>query len=222
MRKKLLSSILVITMAANLLTGCGSGKDSDTVSKEEASQEEGVIDKDTEPTQTEESADSNGEEITLHVRTYWSEGSLPNWASAIEKYESEHPGIRVELEYSPAGTDTMSKLRAEFLSGDTPDVVQCPKTYFNEFVDSGLVENLNKEYEENGWVSGEVLVNGSRNWDAPLTEATNPDADVYGVADYINNSVIFYNTGIFEELGLAEPSTLDELLECSKKLKDAG
>ena len=43
MRKKLLSSILVITMAANLLTGCGSGKDSDTVSKEEASQEEGVI-----------------------------------------------------------------------------------------------------------------------------------------------------------------------------------
>ncbi len=222
MRKKLLSSILVITMAANLLTGCGSGKDSDTVSKEEASQEEGVIDKDTEPTQTEESADSNGEEITLHVRTYWSEGSLPNWASAIEKYESEHPGIRVELEYSPAGTDTMSKLRAEFLSGDTPDVVQCPKTYFNEFVDSGLVENLNKEYEENGWVSGEVLVNGSRNWDAPLTEATNPDADVYGVADYINNSVIFYNTGIFEELGLAEPSTLDELLDCSKKLKDAG
>lgn len=169
-----------------------------------------------------ETSGSSGEEITLHVRTYWSEGSLPNWASAIEKYESEHLGIHVELEYSPAGTDTMSKLRAEFLSGDTPDVVQCPKTYFNEFVDSGLVENLNQEYENNGWVSGEVLVNGSRNWDAPLAEATNPDADVYGVADYINNSVIFYNTAIFEELGLTEPSTLDELIDCSHKLSDAG
>jgi ABC-type glycerol-3-phosphate transport system substrate-binding protein len=170
-----------------------------------------------------EAASSGGasQVTTVKVRSGWTAASIPHFAGAIERYETTHPGIKIDMEYTPAGEDSMSKLRAEFVAGNPPDVVQAWKYAFNEYVDEGLVENLNAEYDRFGWKSG-VLAEGARSWCAPIPVAANPNADVYGVADYINTSVIFYNTDIFNQLNLREPTTLDELFAVSRAIRAAG
>lgn len=200
MKKRVLASLLSGLLLLTAFTACGGDSGGDTSTG---------------------GASGSGEQVTVRVRSGWQEESLPNWPAAIEQYEKDNPNVKIEMEYTPAGEDAMTKLRAEFVSGDTPDVVQAWKTYFNEFVDAGLVECLNDEYEEHGWTTG-TLMEGARSWCAPIADAADPNADVYGVADYVNNSVIFYNTDIFEEIGASEPTTIEELIDVSKKVADAG
>jgi ABC-type glycerol-3-phosphate transport system substrate-binding protein len=168
-----------------------------------------------------QSSGDGGGNVVVKVRSGWSQGALPNWPDAIAKYEASHPGVKIDMEYTPAGEDSMAKLRAEFVAGNPPDIVQAWKTFFNEFVDAGLVEKLNDQYDKYGWKSG-TLTDGARSWCAPIADAANANADVYGVADYINTSVFYYNTDVFNSLGLKEPSTLEELIAVGKALRAAG
>ncbi|MDR1286330.1 MAG: extracellular solute-binding protein [Treponema sp.] len=164
---------------------------------------------------------SPGGNTVVKVRSGWNQGSLPNWPAAIQAFEASHPGVKIAMEYTPSGEDSMTKLRAEFVAGNPPDVVQAWKTFFNEFVDAGLVEKLNDQYDKYGWKSG-VLTDGARSWCAPIADAANANADVYGVADYINTSVFYYNTDVFNSLGLKEPGTLEELVAVARALRAAG
>ncbi|MEA4898589.1 MAG: extracellular solute-binding protein [Christensenellaceae bacterium] len=155
--------------------------------------------------------------VTVRVRIGWQESSLPNWVERVAEFEKENPDIDVELEF---GVPDMTKLQAEFMSGDAPDVVQTWKYAFNEFVDAGLALELSDMYEANGW--NDELYDGVRQWCAPLSECTQEECSVYGVADFINTSVIYYNTKMFEQYGLTEPTTLEELIAVSHKLKENG
>lgn len=158
------------------------------------------------------------EPITIHVCIGWGESSLPNWQALIDKYEEENPGIKVELMWSSAD---MTKLKAQFMSGDAPEITQTWKYAFNDFVDAGLVLELTDFFEENGW-TGDAIYDGTLQWVAPMSQITEETCQVYGVPDFINTSVIFYNTDTFEQYGLEEPSTLDELIAVSKTLADNG
>jgi raffinose/stachyose/melibiose transport system substrate-binding protein len=171
---------------------------------------------------SETTAEPTVSETEVYVRSGWNEAALPQFPDAIAAYEESNPGIKINMEYTPAGDDSMAKLRAEFVAGNPPDVVQAWKTDFNEFVEQGLVVNLTDEYEERGWEEGTVLMGGARSWAAPLSEAANPDADVYGVADYLNTSVFFYNKIIFDELNLEEPTDIEELIDVAHALTEAG
>lgn len=155
---------------------------------------------------------------TIHICIGWGESSLPNWRALCDEYEANHPGIKIELQWSAAN---MTKLKAQFMSGDAPEITQTWKFAFNNFVDSGLVTDLTDFFEANGWTD-EVLYAGVKQWAAPMDQITAEKCRVYGVPDFINTSVIFYNTDIFAKYNLAEPTTLDELIIVSKILKENG
>lgn len=158
------------------------------------------------------------EPITITVCIGWGESSLPNWEKLADQFEAENPGIKIELQWSAAD---MTKLQAQFMSGDAPDISQTWKYAFNEFVDAGLVLDLSDLFTENGWTD-ENLYNGVKQWMAPLSEVTKADCRVFGVPDFINTSVIYYNTDIFAQYGLEEPSTTEELIAVSQKLIENG
>lgn len=162
---------------------------------------------------------ASDEPVTVHVRAGWQESMLPFIAQQAEAFEADNPGISINLEFTPSGTNASEKLKAEFLSGLTPDVAQMWKTYFNEFAASGLLIELSDIYSENGWTAGDVMYYGSRNWASMLPEARNNAADVYGIADYIFPSVMFYNTNVFEEYGLEPPTDIDDLIAVSQVLR---
>ena len=126
------------------------------------------------------------EPITMTVGIGWGESSLPNWEKLADQFEAENPGIKIELQWSAAD---MTKLQAQFMSGDAPDISQTWKYAFNEFVDAGLVLDLSDLFTENGWTD-ENLYHGVKQWVAPLSEVTKADCRVFGVPDFINTSVI--------------------------------
>lgn len=161
------------------------------------------------------------EPVTIYVRSGWVESNLPNWTARCAEFEAANPGIKIQLEFTPAGEDSMMKLKAEFMSGDTPDIVQAWKTYFNEYVDAGLVLDISDVYDSRGWAVP-TIYGGVRAWCAKLEDARDDTAAVYGIPDYINTSAIFYNIKIFADLGLEEPTNLDELIAVSKVLIENG
>ena len=165
---------------------------------------------------------SSAAPVTVYVRGAWNETMLPFMADQAKIFEQRNPDIKINVEFTPSGVDAIQKLRAEFISGQTPDVVQVWKTFFNEFVASDLVTEISDVYTQNGWTPGKTVYFGTRNWCEPIGDARNNAGNVYGVADYLFTSVIFYNTNIFKKLGLKEPTTLDELIAVSKKLKANG
>lgn len=158
---------------------------------------------------------------TINVVTGWNEASFPNWPAAIAAYEADHPDVKVNIEYTPAGEDATTKIKAGLVAGNAPDIFQTWKVFFNDFVTAGYLTDLTDAYQQYGFVEG-TLVNGCRNWCAPLMDAATADAHSYGVSDFICPSVFYYNTDLFKELGLSEPTDLQSLIDVSKKLTAAG
>lgn len=158
------------------------------------------------------------EPITITVSIGWDESSLPNWTKLAEEFEAANPNIKIELLWS---SSDMTKLQAQFMSNDAPDIAQTWKYAFNEFVDAGLVLDLTDMFADNGWTD-DKLYSGVKQWVAPLSEITQEDCRVFGVPDFINTSVIFYNTDIFEQYNLSEPTNLEELIAVSKTLSENG
>lgn len=158
------------------------------------------------------------EPITITVCIGWGESSLPNWEKLADQFEAENPGIKIDLQWSAAD---MTKLQAQFMSGNAPDICQTWKYAFNEFVDAGLVLDMTDFFAENGWTD-ENIYNGVKQWVAPLSEVTQADCRVFGVPDFINTSVIYYNTDIFSQYGLEEPTNVEELIAVSQKLVENG
>ena len=94
MRKKLLSSLLAVTMVTGLLAGCGgsgsgdSGKDTTAPATTEAATQGGG-----DETPTTESA---GEDVTLKW-AIWDKDATPYWIALQEAYEESHPNVKIEM-----------------------------------------------------------------------------------------------------------------------------
>ncbi len=220
MKKRLLCTAVAAAMAISLIA-CGQSSSSDQTSQAQAETAAAAETAAESAAPESEAPAESGEKKVVRVVTGWNEASFPNWPAAIEKFEQEHPDIDVQIEYTPSGEDATTKIKAELIAGNAPDIFQTWKVFFNDFVDAGYLTDLTDSYEAYGFTDG-VLMNGSKNWCAPLMDAANEDAHVYGVSDFICPSVMFYNTDIFDELGLEEPTNLQELIDVSKKLKEAG
>jgi raffinose/stachyose/melibiose transport system substrate-binding protein len=158
------------------------------------------------------------EPITITVSIGWGEVSLPNWEKLADEFEAANPGIKIDLQWSTAD---MTKLQAQFMSGDAPDISQTWKYAFNEFVDAGLILELTDLFTENGWTDENIYA-GVKQWIAPLSEITEQDCRVFGVPDFINTSVIYYNTDIFAQYGLEEPTDTASLIAVAQTLTENG
>ena len=126
----------------------------------------------------------------------------------IAKFQEENPNIKVNLTYA-AGGETV--LITRVASGDVPDVMSLypAEPTYKAFYDNGYVMDLSgQKFLDN---VSEMMLNISDyngvQFSLPYTLST------YGV---------FYRIDIFEELGLAVPTTTDEFIEVAKALKESG
>src|SRR5690606_3994764 len=53
-------------------------------------------------------------------------------------------------------------------------------------------------------------------------ESMSSDGQIYAVPFASQTQLVIYNKAIFDEHGISEPQTWDELIAASQKLKDAG
>ncbi len=112
------------------------------------------------------------------------------------------------------GSEAMTVLRARVTSGNPPTAVQMLGFDITDWAEQGALADLND-------------VAGSENWDQVVPEALQKFSKYEGtwVAAPVNvhsTNWVWANKKIFDELGISEPTSWDELVAALDKIKAAG
>lgn len=127
--------------------------------------------------------------------------------AVIDAFNAQNPGIRVVLNQIP-DTETVMQTRAQ--TNEMPDMFSCATSTMYEimFADGMILDLTGQPFLSNVQESTLALAAyEGRNWRLPYS------LSYYG---------LYVRTDIFEEQGLAYPTTWDELMDVCEKLKAAG
>ena len=130
----------------------------------------------------------------------------------VAKFNQANPDIQVVRESQPQMRDI---LRTALDAGQGPDIMyyDTGPGFAGVLARAGLLLPLDEPYGKYGW-NERVF---------PLAkERATFDGKAYGLGHALEVVGVFYNKKIFEEQGLSEPKTHDELLQVADKLKGAG
>ncbi|MFB7138958.1 extracellular solute-binding protein [Gottfriedia sp. NPDC056225] len=183
MKNKLFKSIAVLSTSMLLFSGCNSNK-------------------------KEEKKSGAGEKVTLNIFQFKAEIAKDLEALANE-YQKENKNVTVKVQTVGGGADYGAALKAQFASGNEPDIFNNGgyqeaitwKDKLEDLSDQSWVPDLYPETEKPMTVDGKLL-------GMPM------NTEGYG---------FIYNKDLFDKAGITQlPKTLTELEATAKKLKDAG
>ncbi|MCM3739993.1 extracellular solute-binding protein [Oceanobacillus luteolus] len=161
-------------------------------------------------------ATSSSDAKTVKFMHLWPEGSSAQHHRVVNEiiadFEAEHEDIKIELEVL-SNEQYKDKITVLSTSDELPDVgMTWAAGYMEPFV------NGNKFAALDDVVEGEL----ADDFVAGTLEAFTINDSVHGLPLELNISTIFYNKQIFDEYGLEEPETLDELNEIVATLNENG
>jgi raffinose/stachyose/melibiose transport system substrate-binding protein len=121
-------------------------------------------------------------------------------------------GIKVKISTLPF--DNMrTVLQTQLRSGEGPDVFNWGSGpgFGGALAKAGLLYDLTDAYKKYNWQVFDFA-----------KERVTVDGKVYGVPGEMETIGIFYNKDMFDQLGIAEPKTIDDLKAAATALKKAG
>ena len=195
MRKKFLAMVLVASMGATLLAGCGSKSDNGSSSSSSGSSSAGTSSTSTSTSST----SSDGEQVTIYV-TDWENDTMN---AAIQKacdeiFTPAHPNIKVEI-LSGSYSDYGQQITAMLQAGDNLDIFQLGYDQgATRFGQGQLLDLTDKVNAESDFISG-FYPGAMDGWTS--------NGKVYGLPGLANVYGVFYNKDLLEEKGLSAPST---------------
>lgn len=152
------------------------------------------------------------EKITLRWSGFYSvQDRAKGWPIIVEKFKEKYPNIDIDI--WGGAQNYQEALSSQFAAGDPPDITGLQHTRFLNYVQHDLLTDISDFYVEEGF--DKDLYGLSRGW-------VKYDGKIYGVSDNPSPIEWFYNTKVFEELGLEEPRTLEELIRAGEKIKESG
>ncbi|MEE1830230.1 ABC transporter substrate-binding protein [Streptomyces sp. SP17KL33] len=143
------------------------------------------------------------------------------WNAAIEEFEKTHPGVEVEFEEK--GFEQIRKTAPMVLnSSDAPDLMEYNKGNATAGLLSqqGLLTDLTPEVTARGW--DKKIGAGVRTTSQYDEDGVMGSGKWYGVPNYAEYTMVFYNKDLFAEHGIDEPTTLAELTAAMDKFVKAG
>lgn len=156
------------------------------------------------------------EDLTVWTLSYSSERQTMAFTRAEENFEAQSPGNNIEV--VRRGTDEhKTALRVAAGSNTGPDVyvMWAGLGLGGEYVNAGLSLDLSEYYDKYGW-EDRVSV--------PSQAFVEAYADgKHGVPYRFSGEAVYYNTTIFDEVGIEnEPQTYEELKAAAVTLKENG
>ncbi|WP_312147906.1 ABC transporter substrate-binding protein [Paenibacillus odorifer] len=160
--------------------------------------------------------DDSPEKITLTFRHFWIKEHdrplLTIYEDIVDKYQLEHPNVKVNFEGVDQTLHRDQKLKNEMVTGTPPDMfVLFGGAEIEPYVRSKRLIDLTDFVREN------ALTNQFKDLDLWTF-----DNHIYGLPIEGNAEPLYFNKTIFEKLGLKPPETLQELDAAILKLKSAG
>jgi multiple sugar transport system substrate-binding protein len=200
MKRKLTAALLVGTISAALLAGCGS---------EPATGASGQAD--TTAATTEQAAAGDGASL---VMSWWgNQVRNERTQQVLDKYHELHPEITVEGQFNQ-WNDYWQKLATDAAGDALPDVLQMDYSYIDQYVSSGQLLDLTPYIE-----SGALDVTNIPDNVVAMGQIGEGN---YGIPAGVTGSCIFYNKTATDQAGVTieQNMTLDEFIEAAKVMKD--
>ncbi len=211
--KKVLALALTVVMTASMVVGCGSSQTTsegttDSASAEGTSESSGAS----------APAKEGDEEITW---VFWDDLEATDdlmtkqYAETVKRFNEADNGYHVNVVTTNL-EEYLAKINAMIAAGQTPDVFIIdpgPRldTYVNNGVAMDLTDILAKDKEWSDTFTGGIF------------ERLTYDGKIMAVPTNFASACVFYNTEIFEKVGIKEtPKTWDEFMADCKLIKDAG
>lgn len=235
MKKKMISALLCVSMAAGILSGCGGGTaPAETQAKETKAAETTKAAADTEKAEetqaktsetTEESTDKASEKESTGGDANAADigGKLVVWEhtaqfeaplkAVIEGFNKKYPNVEVEYQIKTSD-QYYNLLQTAMQAGETPDLFWTngtATTNLEAYVKQGLLMDLTDKVDFS-------LYDGTSAMSLVKVDDkvyASPTAEVGGRA-------VFYNKDIFKELGLEVPKTFSEFEAALAAVNDAG
>jgi N,N'-diacetylchitobiose transport system substrate-binding protein len=128
-------------------------------------------------------------------------------AAANQKFQSDHPGTTVNVQYQSWG-DHLQKFDATLAGGGGPDVIEMGNTEMTKYMAAGAFAALDKSGFDN-----------SSNWLKGLAASGAFGGKTYGVPYYAGSRVVTYRTDLFKKAGISKlPATTAQYAVDAKKL----
>jgi raffinose/stachyose/melibiose transport system substrate-binding protein len=170
-------------------------------------------------------AGGDGQEQSGTLRLWHYEG--PNsamgiaWDRAIEIFEDSHPGVTVEFEEK--GFEQIQDTAQMVLnSDDGPDIMEYNKGNATAGLLSsqGLLADLTEPAEDRGW--SDLLSSSLQTTAVYNADGTMGSGNWYGVPNYGEFVLVYYNQDMFDEYGVEVPTTLEEFEAVMDTFVEAG
>ncbi len=128
-------------------------------------------------------------------------------AAATQKFESDHPGTNVNVQYQNWG-DHLQKFDATLAGGGGPDVIEMGNTEMTKYMAAGAFASLDRSTFDN-----------SSSWLKGLAASGAYGGKTYGVPYYAGSRVVTYRTDLFKKAGISKlPATTAQYTADAKKL----
>jgi N,N'-diacetylchitobiose transport system substrate-binding protein len=128
-------------------------------------------------------------------------------ASTNAKFQSDHPGTTVNVQYQNWG-DHLQKFDATLAGGGGPDVIEMGNTEMTKYMAAGAFSALDKSTFDN-----------SSNWLKGLAASGSFGGKTYGVPYYAGSRVVTYRTDLFKKAGISKlPATTAQYMTDAQKL----
>ena len=130
----------------------------------------------------------------------------------IERFNEDYAGKYHVNVISTPREEYDTKLNALIASGNIPELFTChPGPLMEQYVDAGVAADLT-----------EILQKDNPDWyksfkDGIFDKLTY-DEKIMAIPTNFSAALVFYNTQIFEEVGVTPPETYDEWLEVCEKI----
>lgn len=193
--KKKISLIIIMMLILSMLSGCGGSSQESSVNQSENT----------------EKAKENVK-LTLMTTEASGEEALAYYEELIDKYETDHPGVEIELIQGGNWQDVEAKLSAASLSNTYPDILLVPLSALGSRAALGEYADLT-DYIAN-WEEADDIMPAAI--DIGKYKGTSVAIGAYPVPE-----IIMYRKDFFIEAGLdpdKPPTTWDELYEYATKL----
>ncbi|MFR3790534.1 MAG: ABC transporter substrate-binding protein [Blautia massiliensis (ex Durand et al. 2017)] len=184
MRRKVFAGMCAGLMVAGVLTGCGATSSSAAADGSAATGEAAA-----------ESTNSEGK-TTLNVLWWGSQTRNDQTTKLIEKFEELNPDIDVVADFSD-WDGYWTKLPAQVAGGQTPDVFQMDYAYLAQYVENGVLAELDSYVAD-----GRLDLSGVSQ---SVKDSGTVNGKFYAVSTGTNAPVMLYRKDVLDELGIEMP-----------------
>lgn len=211
-----LEKYLIVALLLALLTGCASSGAGTAV---EESVQEQTVQEETQEDVSEEMAEDQPAEVqqmtAMFLGTTQDEAVLDIIQKVTDEFNANNP-YNAEFSYESYGNEEYkTKLATVMAANDAPDVFfTWSAGFLKPYVEGGRVYEVGQ------------LLNADDEWMSRFNEGVfgpvSYDGKIYAVPHGQTVAVMYYNTSLFEEYGVAVPTTHEELLAAVDTFNENG